>query len=164
MPGKSHGQRSLEGYSPWDHKTVGHDTGTKQQQPHRRGGVGHRYRGKVTWRNGKNALWRLATSQGTSGATRSQKGRRRTLPYEGAWLCPYLDFGLRTETLNCCSSEPPTLWYLERAAAGNTPPAPDSCCEVGGEGRGPQNMPPKRCKEIRRNARCAGRPSPSLGP
>ena len=32
MPGKSHGQRSLEGYSPWGHKTVGHDLVTKPQQ------------------------------------------------------------------------------------------------------------------------------------
>ena len=27
-----HGQRSLEGYSPWGRKRVGHDSGTKQQQ------------------------------------------------------------------------------------------------------------------------------------
>ena len=33
LPGKSHGQRSLEGYSPWGHKRVGHDLVTKQQQP-----------------------------------------------------------------------------------------------------------------------------------
>ena len=32
LPGKSHGQRSLAGYSPWDHKRVGHDLATKQQQ------------------------------------------------------------------------------------------------------------------------------------
>ena len=25
LPGKSHGQRSLEGYSPWGHERVGHD-------------------------------------------------------------------------------------------------------------------------------------------
>ena len=25
LPGKSHGQRSLVGYSPWGHKRVGHD-------------------------------------------------------------------------------------------------------------------------------------------
>ena len=31
LPGKSHGQRSLVGYHPWDHKGVGHDLGTKQQ-------------------------------------------------------------------------------------------------------------------------------------
>jgi len=30
--GKSHGQRSLAGYSPWGHKRVGHDLVTKQQQ------------------------------------------------------------------------------------------------------------------------------------
>ena len=29
---KSHGQRSLIGYSPWDCKRVGHDWATKQQQ------------------------------------------------------------------------------------------------------------------------------------
>ena len=75
-----------------------------------------------------------ATSQEASGAARSQKGWRRTLPYEGAWLCPYLDFGLRTETLNCCGSEPPTLWYLERAAPGNNPPwIPAVRWEVRGE-------------------------------
>ena len=31
LPGKSHGQRSLEGYSLWCRKRVGHDLGTKQQ-------------------------------------------------------------------------------------------------------------------------------------
>ena len=30
--GKSHGQRSLMGYSPWGHKRVGHNLVTKQQQ------------------------------------------------------------------------------------------------------------------------------------
>ena len=32
LPGKSHGQRSLVGYSPWGHKKVGQDLMTKQQQ------------------------------------------------------------------------------------------------------------------------------------
>ena len=31
LPGESHGQRSLEGYSPWGRKKVRHDLGTKQQ-------------------------------------------------------------------------------------------------------------------------------------
>ena len=31
LPGKSHGQRSLVGYSPWDHKRVEHNIVTKQQ-------------------------------------------------------------------------------------------------------------------------------------
>ena len=31
LPGKSLGQRSLAGYSPWGHKRVGHDLVTKQQ-------------------------------------------------------------------------------------------------------------------------------------
>ena len=31
LPGKSHGQRSLVGYSPWAHKSVGHSLATKQQ-------------------------------------------------------------------------------------------------------------------------------------
>ena len=30
--GKSHGQRSLVGYSPWGHKKIGHDLATKKQQ------------------------------------------------------------------------------------------------------------------------------------
>ena len=30
LSGKSHGQRSLVGYSPWGHKGVGHDLKTKQ--------------------------------------------------------------------------------------------------------------------------------------
>ena len=30
---KAHGQRSLVGYSLWDHKSVGHNWATKQQQP-----------------------------------------------------------------------------------------------------------------------------------
>ena len=32
LPGKSHEQRKLVGYSPWGHKRVGHDLVTKQQQ------------------------------------------------------------------------------------------------------------------------------------
>ena len=32
LAGKSHGQRSLAGYSPWGCKRVGHDLATKQQQ------------------------------------------------------------------------------------------------------------------------------------
>ena len=31
LPGKSHGQRSLTGYSPWSCKRVRHDLVTKQQ-------------------------------------------------------------------------------------------------------------------------------------
>ena len=34
VPGKSHRQRSLEGYNPCGHKGVGHNLGTKQQQSH----------------------------------------------------------------------------------------------------------------------------------
>ena len=30
LPGKSHGQRSLVGYSAWGHKRVRHDLATKQ--------------------------------------------------------------------------------------------------------------------------------------
>ena len=29
LPGESHGQRSLAGYSPWGHKRVGHDLVTQ---------------------------------------------------------------------------------------------------------------------------------------
>ena len=32
LPEKSHGQRSLVGYSPWSHKRVGHGLATKEQQ------------------------------------------------------------------------------------------------------------------------------------
>ena len=32
LPGKSHGQRNLVGYSPWGCKRVGHDLATQQQQ------------------------------------------------------------------------------------------------------------------------------------
>ena len=32
LPGKSHGQRGLLGYSPWGCKRVGHDLATEQQQ------------------------------------------------------------------------------------------------------------------------------------
>ena len=34
LPGKSHGQRSLAGYSPWGCKRIRHDLVTKQQQQH----------------------------------------------------------------------------------------------------------------------------------
>ena len=33
LPGKSHGQRSLKGYSPWGHKELSTTEATKQQQP-----------------------------------------------------------------------------------------------------------------------------------
>ena len=32
LPGKSHEQRRLVGYSPWGHKRVVHDLATEQQQ------------------------------------------------------------------------------------------------------------------------------------
>ena len=32
LPGKSHEQRSLAGYSPWDPKRVGHDLATKNNK------------------------------------------------------------------------------------------------------------------------------------
>ena len=32
LPGSFYGQRSLVGYSPRDHKVVGHDLASKQQQ------------------------------------------------------------------------------------------------------------------------------------
>ena len=32
LPGESHGQRNLAGYSPWGQKRVRHDLVTKQQQ------------------------------------------------------------------------------------------------------------------------------------
>ena len=32
LPGKSHGQRSLEGYHPWSHKRAGHDLANKKQR------------------------------------------------------------------------------------------------------------------------------------
>ena len=32
LPGKFHGWRSLEGYSPWGSQRVGHDSASKQQQ------------------------------------------------------------------------------------------------------------------------------------
>ena len=32
-PGKSHGQRSLAGYSPWGRKRVRHDLVTEQEEP-----------------------------------------------------------------------------------------------------------------------------------
>ena len=39
LPEKSHGQRSLVGYSPWGHKTVRRDLTTKQQQQYFRTGT-----------------------------------------------------------------------------------------------------------------------------
>ena len=32
MVGKSHEQGSLMGYSPWDHKRIGHELATKNKQ------------------------------------------------------------------------------------------------------------------------------------
>ena len=37
LPGKSHGQRGLAGYSQWDCQRVGHDLATKQQQKNQEG-------------------------------------------------------------------------------------------------------------------------------
>ena len=39
FPGKSHGQRSLEGYSPWGHKRVKHNLLTEQQPLPKQTGV-----------------------------------------------------------------------------------------------------------------------------
>ena len=39
LPGKSHGQRSLEGYSPWGHKRVKHNLLTEQQPLPKQTGV-----------------------------------------------------------------------------------------------------------------------------
>ena len=36
LPRTPHGQRSLAGYSPWDHKRDRHDLATKQQQRFRK--------------------------------------------------------------------------------------------------------------------------------
>ena len=38
LPGESHGQRSLVGYSPWGRKRVGHDLATEQRQNGRQNG------------------------------------------------------------------------------------------------------------------------------
>ena len=35
LPGESHGQRRLVGYSPWDRRRVRHDLATKQQNSHK---------------------------------------------------------------------------------------------------------------------------------
>ena len=39
LPGKSHGQKGLVGYSPWDRKRVRRDLSTKQQQSQRTRGT-----------------------------------------------------------------------------------------------------------------------------
>ena len=39
LPGESHGQRSLEGYSPWAHRRGGNGLAYKQQQQHAVSGV-----------------------------------------------------------------------------------------------------------------------------
>ena len=39
LPGESHGQRSLAGYSPWGHRWVRHDRATKQQQHQQHGQI-----------------------------------------------------------------------------------------------------------------------------
>ena len=36
LPGESHGQRSLAGYSPWGRKRVRNNLATKQRQPKRK--------------------------------------------------------------------------------------------------------------------------------
>ena len=48
LPGKSHGQRSLAGYSPRGHKRVGHNLVTKQQQQPFK--TGSRFMIHVAWR------------------------------------------------------------------------------------------------------------------
>ena len=35
LPGESHGQRRLVGYSPWGRKRVGRDLATQQQEEHK---------------------------------------------------------------------------------------------------------------------------------
>ena len=43
LPGESHGQRSLVGYSPWDHR-VGHDCVTEHTHTHT-----HRLLNNMVW-------------------------------------------------------------------------------------------------------------------
>ena len=47
LPGKSLGQRSLVGYSPWDHKRVRHNLTIKQQNSDKTAGGGLRERKKI---------------------------------------------------------------------------------------------------------------------
>ena len=75
MPGKSHGQRSLAGYSPWGCKRVGHNLVTKQQQFLR---VKERMRGQ------HSGVCRELTSLGTAGTacpscgqTEARRSRRQ---------------------------------------------------------------------------------------
>ena len=67
--GKSHGQRSLVGYSPWGHKRIGQDLATKQLQ----------YFGHLMWRVdlGLSELWELVMDReawraAIHGVTKSQ--------------------------------------------------------------------------------------------
>ena len=53
LPGESHGQRSLEGYSPLGSKRVGHDLATQQQQ--------QQQQTYVTWSLGPAAWAQLAS-------------------------------------------------------------------------------------------------------
>ena len=46
LPGKSHGQRSLAGYSPWDHKRVRHNLWTK-----------HHHQAKIKWMKEMKKNW-----------------------------------------------------------------------------------------------------------
>jgi len=52
LPGKSHGQRSLAGYSPWGRKRARHDLATKQQME-----VKHRQENKVNTGWGRQGGW-----------------------------------------------------------------------------------------------------------
>ena len=68
LPGKSHRQRSLAGYSPWGHRRVGHDLVTKQQEcnlvrPHRNFPITIAktvFPNKFTlWCSGRTGFWNL---------------------------------------------------------------------------------------------------------
>ena len=63
LPGESHGQKSLAGYSPWGCKRVGHDLATKQQQQSQREKIRQYFYGsrkiifQAIWRQWDSVCW-----------------------------------------------------------------------------------------------------------
>ena len=55
LPGKSHGQKNLAGYSPWGHKRVGHDWATDHTHTHLKLDLADVYKWLFSF--GRSLLW-----------------------------------------------------------------------------------------------------------
>ena len=112
LPGKSHGQRSLAGYSPWGHKRVRHDWATEQQQAV------------------SKCVWCMSESVTEWPGSHSQvhlfsSGQIHLSPYR-QWAPSLhracLGLGTKHERMSRCLSR--TIWWVNEWIPENNPPGP----------------------------------------